>query len=204
MSRELMLHHSDIRRFTTIWMDSLRDGASSLVNTNKLIHSYDGATGLKTGSTDEAGYCLAATAERNGMELIATVLKGDTSQNRFDDARAMLDHGFAAYTLLAVQSQEAIPSPEVILGGKATVQAILAESNTLLLEKEQAANITTHITRPEKVKAPIHQGDVLGHLEVECNGETLAQIPIVAKESVEKLTLGGLFLSVLQGTFPAC
>ena len=100
MSRELILNHPDIRRFTTIWMDTLRDGASALNNTNKLIRFYEGATGLKTGSTDGAKYCLSATAERDGMELIAVVLKAPTSPQRFEGAKVLLNYGFAAYTLV--------------------------------------------------------------------------------------------------------
>ena len=108
MSRELILNHPDLRQFTTIWMDSLRDGESMLVNTNKLIRFYDGATGLKTGSTDSAGYCLSATAERGGMELIAVVMNGKTSDERFADARALLDYGFATYTLVSVAPDAAL------------------------------------------------------------------------------------------------
>ena len=201
MSRELMLHHGDIRRFTTIWTDTLRDGASSLVNTNKLIRFYEGATGLKTGSTDEAGYCLSATAERDGMELIATVLKGETSQTRFDDARAMLDHGFAAYSLVSVASEEPIAPLQVSLGSKSTVQAELSGNGTLLLQKDKAA-VTTHLTLPESVKAPVNQGDTLGELTVEHEGEILARIPVVAGESVEKLTLRQLYRHLLRGEFP--
>ena len=101
MSRELMLHHPDIRTYTTVWMDTLRDGASSLVNTNKLVRFYDGTTGLKTGSTSAAGYCISATAEREGMELIAVILKGKTSPERFADAQTLLNYGFATYALKA-------------------------------------------------------------------------------------------------------
>ena len=102
MSRELVLHHPDIRRYTTIWMDTLRGGESQLVNTNKLVRFYQGATGLKTGSTDSALYCLSATAERDGMELIAVVMKGPTSPQRFEDAQTLLNYGFSGYTLTKV------------------------------------------------------------------------------------------------------
>ena len=107
MSRELIWHHPDIRRFTTIWMDSLRGGESMLVNTNKLIRFYDGATGLKTGSTGSAGYCLSATAEKNGMELIAVVLKGKTSDERFSDAKSLLNYGFSTWSLVTVTVEPA-------------------------------------------------------------------------------------------------
>ena len=107
MSRELIGKHTDIRRFTTIWMDTIRGGQFGLSNTNKLIRFYDGATGLKTGSTDAAGYCISATAERDGMELIAVVLGGETSQQRFEDAKTLLNYGFSAYALADVTPAEA-------------------------------------------------------------------------------------------------
>ncbi len=120
MSRELILRHPDIRQFTTVWMDSLRGGESMLVNTNKLIRFYDGATGLKTGSTGSAGYCLSATAEKNGMELIAVVLKGKTSDERFSDAKSLLNYGFSTWSLVTVTPDEVLPPVPVIhpAGGK--------------------------------------------------------------------------------------
>lgn len=111
-----MLHHPDIRNYTTIWMDALRDGTSSLVNTNKLVRFYDGTTGLKTGSTNAAGYCISATAERDGMELIAVILKGKTSAERFQDAQALLNYGFSAYTLKTVVPEAPLPPVPVQLG----------------------------------------------------------------------------------------
>ena len=111
MSRELVLHHPDIRRFTTIWMDTIRGGEFGLSNTNKLIRFYDGATGLKTGSTDAAGYCISATAEREGMELIAVVLGSETSQQRFEDAKTMLNYGFSTYVLADVTPEETPVAP---------------------------------------------------------------------------------------------
>lgn len=115
MSRELILQHPDIRKFTTIWMDTIRGGDFQLSNTNKLIRFYDGATGLKTGSTDEAGYCLSATAERDGVEWIAVVLGGETSQQRFEDAKTMLNYGFSTYALVDTEAQEEVTVP-VVLG----------------------------------------------------------------------------------------
>ena len=109
MSRELLLHHPQIRSYTTIWMDTLRDGTFGLSNTNKLIRFYDGATGLKTGFTQEAGYCISATAERDGMELIAVIMKGATSDSRNTDAKTLLNYGFSTYTLLTVQPKEPLP-----------------------------------------------------------------------------------------------
>ena len=146
MSRELILHHPDIRRFTTIWMDSLRGGESLLVNTNKLVRFYPGATGLKTGSTSSAKYCISATAEKDGMELIAVVLGGSTSDKRFADAKALLNYGFAAYTLLPVVPESPLPAVPVTLGERRQVQAVLPQGSVLLLEKNRANALTQSLT----------------------------------------------------------
>jgi D-alanyl-D-alanine carboxypeptidase (penicillin-binding protein 5/6) len=199
MSRELILHHPDLRRFTTIWMDSLRDGAFELANTNKLIRFYDGATGLKTGSTSSAGYCVSATAEREGMELIAVVLKGSTSQQRFEDAKTMLNYGFSTYSLTDVTPAEPLPTVAVTLGAQDCVAVTLPEGeNTVLLEKAKAANLTRTVDLPETVDAPVAAGDRLGTLSI-CSGEeTVKTIPLVASASVEKLTWGQMLKQLLQ------
>lgn len=204
MSRELILHHPDIHQFTTIWMDSLRDGASMLVNTNKLIRFYDGATGLKTGSTDAAGYCLSATAERGGMELIAVVMKGKTSDERFADARAMLDYGFATYTLVTVTPDAALTPLPVNLGERGAVQPVLTRDNTLLLEKTIASGLQKTLALPDSVDAPVQEGDRLGELRVtDTDGETVAVLPILAGESVAHITWGQMFRRVLRAAFCA-
>ena len=141
MSRELIRNHPDIRQYTTIWMDTLRDGASSLVNTNRLIRFYEGATGLKTGSTDSALYCLSGTAERDGMELIAVIMKAPTSTQRFEDATVLLNYGFSTYTLETVVPESALPPVPVSLGTQATVQPVLGENTHLLLEKAKAGSL---------------------------------------------------------------
>lgn len=189
MSRELILHHPDIRRFTTIWTDSLRDGASMLVNTNKLIRFYPGATGLKTGSTDTALYCLSATAERDGMELIAVVLKGASSDERFADARALLDYGFANYALVTVTPDAPLAPVPVRLGVQDAVCSVLTEENVLLLKKGDAVALSQTITLPESVDAPVAQGARLGELTVaDGDGNTLAVLPILAGEDVAHVT----------------
>lgn len=204
MSRELILRHPDIRQFTTIWMDSLRDGTSMLVNTNKLIRFYNGATGLKTGSTDVAGYCLSATAERDGMELIAVILKGRTSDERFADARALLDHGFATYCLVTVTPDEALQPLRVTLGERSVVQPVLSRENTLLLEKTAANSLQKELALPESVGAPVAEGDRLGELRVtDGSGETVAVLPILAGESVPHITWGQMFRRVLRVAFCA-
>lgn len=189
MSRELIANHPDIRSFTTVWTDSLRGGASMLVNTNKLIRFYDGATGLKTGSTDSAGCCLSATAERGGMELIAVVLKGRTSDERFTDAKALLSYGFATFALVTVTPDEVLPPVPVTLGERAAVQPVLTEENTLLLEKAAASGLTKSLTLAECVEAPVRPGDPLGTLTVcGAEGNVIAELPILAGEEVARVT----------------
>ena len=204
MSRELILKHPDIRQFTTIWMDSLRDGESMLVNTNKLIRFYDGATGLKTGSTSSAGYNVSATAERNGMELIAVVMKGSTSDARFADARTLLDYGFATYALVTVTPDAALTPLPVNLGERGAVQPVLTKENTLLLEKSTAGGLQKEVALPESVDAPVSEGDRLGELRVtDAAGETVAVLPILAGESVAHVGWGQMFRRVLRTAFCA-
>ena len=194
MSRELILHHPDIRRFTTIWMDSLRDGESLLVNTNKLVRFYPGATGLKTGSTSSAKYCISATAEKDGIELIAVVLGGSTSDKRFADAKALLNYGFAAYTLLPVVPESPLPAVPVTLGVRRQVQAVLPQGSVLLLEKNRANALTQSLTLSETLEAPVEQGDTLGSLDLfTADGTLLSSLPLLAGESVARLTWRQLF-----------
>ena len=189
MSRELILHHPDIRQFTTVWMDSLRGGESMLVNTNKLIRFYEGATGLKTGSTGSAGYCLSATAEKNGMELIAVVLKGKTSDERFSDAKSLLNYGFSTWSLVTVTPDEVLPPVPVMLGVRGTVQPVLTSENTLLVEKALANGLTKEVALAESVAAPVYAGDTLGQLTVrDAAGNTVAELPILAGEDVGHVT----------------
>ena len=177
MSRELLLHHPEVRNYTTIWMDTLRNGTFGLSNTNKLIRFYDGATGLKTGFTQEAGYCISATAEREGMELIAVV------------AKTLLNYGFSTYTLVDIQPEEPLPVLPVTLGTADTVSAVLPEEGrTLLLEKSQTGGLTQTVELPETVTAPVCAGDRLGTLTVSREGTVALAIPIVAGETVERLT----------------
>ena len=198
MSRELVLRHPDIRRYTTIWMDTLRNGASQLVNTNKLIRFYEGATGLKTGSTDSALYCLSATAERDGMELISVIMKGASSAQRFEDAKALLSYGFSTYALKTIVPEEALPPVPVELGTQATVQPVLGEGNVLLLEKARAGGLTQTVELPAEVTAPVCAGDRVGTLTVSRDGTEALAIPIVAGETVERLTWGQTVTQMLR------
>ena len=202
MSRELILHHPDLRRFTTIWMDSLRNGEFELANTNKLIRFYDGATGLKTGSTSSAGYCISATAEREGMELIAVVLGGSTSQKRFEDAKTMLSYGFATYALHEVEAETPFAPLPVHLGMADTVALRLPEEGRqVLVKKAQAATLKQEISLPEKVEAPVTEGQPVGVLTV-CDGDMVVlEIPIQAAQTVEKLTWSVMFRRLMEGMF---
>ena len=189
MSRELLLHHPEVRNYTTIWMDTLRNGTFGLSNTNKLIRFYEGATGLKTGFTQEAGYCISATAERDGMELIAVIMKGNTSDSRNADAKTLLNYGFSTYALVDVQPEEPLPALPVTLGAADTVALTLPEEGrTVLLEKSRSGGLTQTVELPEAVPAPLQAGDTVGTLTVSREGETLLTVPIVAAETVEALT----------------
>ena len=189
MSRELLLHHPEVRSYTTIWMDTLRNGTFGLSNTNKLIRFYDGATGLKTGFTQEAGYCISATVERDGMELIAVIMKGNTSDSRNADAKTLLNYGFSTYALVDVQPEEPLPALPVTLGAADTVALTLPEEGrTVLLEKSRSGGLTQTVELPEAVPAPLQAGDTVGTLTVSREGETLLTVPIVAAETVEALT----------------
>ena len=203
MSRELILNHPDIRQYTTIWMDSLRDGASSLVNTNRLIRFYEGATGLKTGSTDSALYCLSGTAERDGMELIAVIMKAPTSTQRFNDATALLNYGFSTYTLETVVPETALPPVPVSLGTQATVQPVLGEDTHLLLEKAKAGDLQQTVSLAEAVEAPVALGSQLGTLTVTSGEEVVAELPILAGEEIPRITFVQMLVRMLQTAFLA-
>jgi len=197
MSRELMKHHPDIKKFTTIWMDTVRDGAFGLANTNKLIRFYPGATGLKTGFTANAGYCLSATAERDGLGLIAVVMGCTTSQERFAACKQLLDYGFANYALVQPQLQEENPVP-VKLGTADTVNAVPAEDAELLIDKSQRDSVTTHVQLEEQVSAPVSKGQKLGTMTVKAGEQVLAQVSMVAETAVPRLTLGDVFTLILR------
>ena len=202
MSRELILHHPDIRRFTTIWMDSLRDGQSMLVNTNKLVRFYPGAPGLKTGSTSTAHYCICATAAMDGMELIAVILGGSTSDKRFADAKALLNYGFASYSLVTAAPESPLPAVPVTLGTQKTVQTVLTPDNALLLEKNRAGGLTQSLALPETLEAPIEAGEPLGTLDIfDAGGTAVASLPLLAGESVARVTWWQLFCRCMEAAF---
>lgn len=200
MSREL-IKHDKIKNYTTIWMDTLRDGAFQLANTNKLIRSYKGITGLKTGSTSVAKFCLSATAERDGMELIATIMASPSSKERFADASKLLDYGFANYALYnGANDLELAPIP-VILGKSESVPLDFGASSSLLVEKGNISGITQTTELPADIKAPVEQGQRVGTVKI-MSGETLlSEVPIVAAESIERLGTGGVFQKIISKIF---
>ena len=199
MSRELIQHHPDIRQFTTVWMDSLRGGESQLVNTNRLIRFYDGATGLKTGFTASALYCLSGTAERDGMELIAVIMKDATSAQRFEDAQTLLSHGFSTYALRKIAPETPLAPVPVTLGAQATAQPVLGDGGTLLLEKGKAGDLRQTVALAESVEAPVAVGDRLGTMTVTSGEEVVAEIPLLAGEEVPRITYGQMLLRLLKG-----
>ena len=203
MSRELMLHHPKIREFTTIWMDTVRDGTFGLANTNKLVRFYPGATGLKTGFTQKAGYCLSATAQRDGMGLIAVVMGAETSQDRFNACKQMLDYGFANYVLVTPQLEKTYQIP-VALGNQGHVTAVPAEDVQLLIDKSQRGSVTTQVELEETVTAPVSKGQKLGVLTIRAGEQVLAQVNMVADTGVQKLTWGQLFGALLRRITMRC
>ena len=196
MSRQLLKYHPDIKKFTTIWMDTVRDGAFGLSNTNKLVRFYSGATGLKTGFTSGAGYCLSASAQRDGMELIAVVMGCETSAERFAACKSMLDYGFANFSLVSPQFKGDLEIP-VKLGAQQTVKAVPGEDAQLLIDKSQRDMITTDFTLEEGITAPVSRGQRLGTMTIRAGEQILAQIPLVAETGISRLTWSDLFLKLL-------
>lgn len=196
MSREL-LGHEAIKKYTTIWMDTVRDGQFGLSNTNKLVRFYDGTTGLKTGYTSAAGHCLSASAERNGMELIAVVLRCASSTDRFESAKALLNYGFSNYALVTPEPGE-LPAVPVALGTAAEITPVLADETPILIDKALAAGVETRVCVDESVTAPVEAGQTLGTLTITSGGQTIAERDLVAPEAVEALRWGDVFLQMLR------
>ena len=193
MSRELM-KHEDIFQFTTIWMDSLRNGAFTLSNTNKLIRFYDGATGLKTGSTDKAKFCISATAKRDGMHLIAVIMAAPTSKERSADASKLLNYGFANYGITNIAKKgEVVGTVHVDKGTKEAVNIVCSEDINVLYEKSKRPETGRRVIVDEKLAAPKKQGDRAGEMIVTTEGTETARCPVVFETDVTKMTVGGIF-----------
>ena len=196
MSAELLKNHPDIKKFTTIWMDTVRDGAFGLSNTNKLVRFYQGATGLKTGFTSQAGYCLSASALREDMELVAVVMGAETSKDRFAACKSLLDYGFASYALITPHAEKSeIP---VKLGATDWVTAVPSGEDAVLIDKGQKSQVTQQVELHESVDAPVSKGQRLGTLYIKAGEQVLKEIPLVAEATVQKLTFFQMWSRILQ------
>ena len=199
MSAEL-IKHPLIKKYSTVWMDTLRGGESELVNTNKLVRFYEGTTGLKTGTTSGAGYCLSATAERNGLELVAVIMSGDTSADRFNGAKKLLDFGFANYAYSEVTPQiEKNKTVKVKKGVKSEASISCDQSFGALLKKSDAKNITQKVTLGETVDAPVKKGDKIGMVEFYLGDEQIGVLDITAAEDIDKMSFFTAFLWIING-----
>lgn len=197
MSRALLGHHL-IRDYTTIWMDTLRDGTFGLTNTNKLIRFYPGATGLKTGFTVDAGFCISASAVQGGMELIAVVLGSENSTARFETAKNLLNYGFAGWTMADAAPAEGVPAVPVRLGTEETAAGEITDSLRVLVEKSQAGSVTTEYQMEEEVTAPVSRGDRLGTLRVLVDGEAVREVPITAAQDIPRKAFWELFRDLVR------
>lgn len=198
MSREL-LKHKDITKFSTVWMDSLRDGKTGLTNTNKLVRFYKGCTGLKTGTTDGAGSCLSATAERNGLSLIAVSMGSTTSDERFSSCRTMLDYGFSAFEHFTPEIlPEDLTPVAIIKGVDKEVELSYETPEPILIPKGRGGDIEKTIAIQPDVEAPVLQGQAVGEARFTLDGETICEIPITAAKEVPKMTFGNAFQILLR------
>lgn len=197
MSRQLLKYHPDIKKYTTIWMDTVRGGTFGLSNTNKLIRFYSGATGLKTGFTSGAGYCLSATAKREGMELIAVVMGCESAQKRTADCKALLDYGFATYSVVR-PGLKAGRTVAVHLGKQNTVPVELTERREILVDKAKRTSLTARVELAQLVPAPVEKGQQVGTISVYAGEKLLIQLPLAAAQAVAKLSFGDVFKLVLE------
>ena len=189
-----------IKKYSTVWMDSLRDGASELVNTNKLVRFYEGTTGLKTGTTSGAGYCLSATAQRDGMELVAVIMSGDTSADRFEGAKKLLDYGFSNFTYTRVTADLGDKtSIKVEKGAEQTVDIKPEGEFGALLKKSQAKELTQKLNIKNSIAAPVKKGQVIGTVDIYSGEEQIGAIDIIAAKGVKKMSFSTAFMWLLAG-----
>lgn len=199
MSREMLLHHTEIADYCTIWTDTLRGGETQLVNTNKLLRSYQGITGLKTGTTGGAGVCISASAERDGLGLVAVILGAPSSKDRFDAARTLLDYGFANYQSLTAELPADAPKTlPVARGAEETVELSYTAPGSFLAAKGDDAQLEVRLALPESVEAPVAAGQQLGTVTVLRGGQTLAEYPVAAANDVAALSFGLCFRRLVE------
>ena len=193
MSRELMKHEK-IFDYTSIWLDNLRDGKTQIVNTNKLLKTYNGITGLKTGTTNDAGCCMSASAKRGDVSLVAVVLGCKTGKERFSDAAALLDYGFANISVKELKLPDDMPLELKVDGGmEKTVKLNCDSSSKVVVDKSNNVEIKTSIDLPESVTAPIKENQKLGTLTYSIDGKTVKTCDITAVDSVEEVSFGSVF-----------
>lgn len=192
MSRELTKHEK-IFDYTAIWLDNLRDGKTQIVNTNKLLKTYNGITGLKTGTTDDAGCCMSATATRGDVSLISVVLGCESGKQRFADAAALLDYGFANIAVKELKTPEEMPQSLDVVGGmEKTVDLQCDVDSNVVVDKSADADIKTELDLPENLEAPVEENQVVGSLKFTVNGETKI-FDITARQQVEETSFGSIF-----------
>lgn len=192
MSREL-IKHKDIFDYCTVWMDTLRDGKTQLVNTNRLVRFYNGINGLKTGSTGKAGYCVSATALRDGMQLVAVTMGSDNSANRFKSASNLLDYGFGGWSLVKMKAVKSSFTIKVQNGAEYTVNAKADEMPSVLVAKGKENSVTQKLSIVSDVAAPVEKGQVLGQITLWADGKNVGSAAIKAERAVVKMTLGKAF-----------
>ncbi len=198
MSKEL-LSHERIKTYTTVWMDSLRDGATQLVNTNKLVRFYSGTTGLKTGTTSKAGHCLSASAERDGLHLIAVVLGADNSTDRFESAKAMLNWGFANFeTVTPKIDTSSFNDVRVLRGTLRSIKPIITNVKPLTLKTGQKSKIETVIDLCENVEAPVEKNQVLGLVTLKIGDQVISEYKLISENPVEKTKISHVMLRLLR------
>ena len=197
MSREL-LKHKDIFKYTTIWMDTLRGGKFQLANTNKLVRYYQGATGLKTGSTSKAGNCISATAERDNMHLCAVILGSPTSKERFSSATNLLNYGFDNFTSVGLSQGEALGEARILKGESASVRGVTETGCSYVVEKANASKIERSVEMKESLSAPVKKGDIIGEMALILDGETIAKANIVAEGDVAKMSFAKTYVNILK------
>ena len=197
MSCEL-LRHDMIREYVGTWMDTIRDGEFQLANTNKMIYYYEGATGLKTGSTDGAGFCISASACRDDMELVAVVLGSTTSKERFDSAKALLNYGFGAYALADVTPKEKLTPVEVTVGEEKTVAVGMDQVGKLLVKKDQLKSVTTEVKMVDSLQALVAKGTNVGEIIVSVGEKEVKRIPLVTQKEIPRLTFSGMFSNMWE------
>ena len=202
MSRELLMNHPSITNYSTIWTDTLRDGKSALSNTNKLVRNYAGCTGLKTGSTSLALYNLSASATRDGLSLIAVIMKAPTSALRFSNATSLLDYGFSNYSYKSFGNQgETVKQVAIAKGISETVNAVYETSPSFIIKKGEESGITYEITLNDTVQAPVSQGQQLGTIKYSLNGAELESVNLVAETSVDKIDLLSMTKHIFNNWF---